>query len=270
MGKIYTSIPTDEESEEKIEEPEENQRQAIGVASVAVDPNMRGKVYIGTSRGVFTTSEARRGWERVTSYGLLQQDVRFLIVDNSSVLYALTSAGIFVFRGSRWEELSLRLTAGAVYGMVLDAQGIMYVAADKGLFRSRISERNDTAGMKRMESYAKDEPAIRQVQEAAIAYAEVQPEKIALWRKQAVKKAFFPKVSAGLSRNTGDLWHWELGSTTKAGDDTLCRGRDSMDWDVTLSWDLGEIIWNGYQTLIDTRSKLMEQLGLQGISLHPI
>jgi len=32
------------------------------------------------------------------------------------------------------------------------------------------------------------------------------------------------------------------------------------DWDVSVTWDLGELIYNGDQTLIDVRSKLMVQL----------
>jgi hypothetical protein len=67
-------------------------------------------------------------------------------------------------------------------------------------------------------------------------------------------------VSVGIDRNTTDLWHWEGGSTTKADDDLLQRGRDSIDWDVSLTWNLGELIWNENQTAIDVRSKLMAEL----------
>ena len=104
------------------------------------------------------------------------------------------------------------------------------------------------------------EPEIGEVQEAAIKYAEVEPEKIILWRKQAAKKAFLPKVSTSVNRDTSDLWHWESGSSTKAYDDVLMRGRDTIGWDVTLSWDLGELIWNADQTNIDVRSRLMVEL----------
>jgi len=100
------------------------------------------------------------------------------------------------------------------------------------------------------------------VQKAAIKYAEVDPEKITQWRKKAAKKAILPKLGIGLERNSSDLWHWESGSTAigQSGDDLLRRGRDNLDWDVTLSWDLGELIWNADQTSIDVRSKLMVEL----------
>ncbi|KPK97353.1 MAG: hypothetical protein AMJ95_09360 [Omnitrophica WOR_2 bacterium SM23_72] len=105
-----------------------------------------------------------------------------------------------------------------------------------------------------------NEPTIRQVQQAAIEYAEVQPEKIKRWRKQATKKAVLPRVTIGVDRNTSDLWHWEGGSTTKTEDDILRRGRDSVEWDISLTWDLGELIWSSDQTSIDVRSRLMVEL----------
>ena len=108
--------------------------------------------------------------------------------------------------------------------------------------------------------YCKDEPGINEVQQEAIKYAEVEPEKISLWRKQAAKKALLPTLSAGVNRDTGDLWHWESGSTTKSGDDALVRGRDSVGWDIRLTWDLGELVWNNDQTSIDVRSRLMVEL----------
>jgi hypothetical protein len=40
----------------------------------------------------------------------------------------------------------------------------------------------------------------------------------------------------------------------------LQKGKDAVSWDVTMSWDMGELIWNNDQTSIDTRSKLMVEL----------
>jgi hypothetical protein len=85
--------------------------------------------------------------------------------------------------------------------------------------------------------YYHNEPSINEVQKEAIRYAEVEPEKIKHWREQAAKKALLPQLSVGIDRNTTDLWHWEGGSTTKSDDDTLRRGHDSVEWDVTC-WDL--------------------------------
>ena len=37
-------------------------------------------------------------------------------------------------------------------------------------------------------------------------------------------------------------------------------GQDSVDWGATVSWELGNLIWNDDQTNIDVRSRLMVQL----------
>ncbi|MDD5348376.1 MAG: hypothetical protein PHT59_07170 [Candidatus Omnitrophica bacterium] len=104
------------------------------------------------------------------------------------------------------------------------------------------------------------EPSIIQVQEAAIRYAEVQPQKIADWRRQAAKKAWLPEVSIGVNNDITDLWHWECGSTTRDGDDVLRQGKAPIEWDIGLTWDLGELVWNADQTSIDARSRLMVEL----------
>ena len=100
------------------------------------------------------------------------------------------------------------------------------------------------------------EPSISDVQEAAIKYAEVHPDKIKAWRESANKKALLPNVSVGLDRYVIDYWHWDSGTSP----DTLQKGKDAVGWDVTMTWDMGELIWNNDQTSIDTRSKLMVEL----------
>ncbi|MCX5668314.1 MAG: hypothetical protein NTY34_08455, partial [Candidatus Omnitrophica bacterium] len=104
------------------------------------------------------------------------------------------------------------------------------------------------------------EPTFKELRDAAIKYAEVSPEKIKRWRAESKASALLPKVSFGADRNTADLWHWEGGSTVKENDDVLRQGRDTIDWDATVSWELGNLIWNDDQTNIDVRSRLMVQL----------
>jgi len=100
------------------------------------------------------------------------------------------------------------------------------------------------------------EPTIREMQEAAIKYAEVHPEKIEKWRSAAKQKALLPDVSVGIDRHVTDYYHWDAGQNP----DVLQKGNDVVSWDVTMSWDLGDLIWTSDQTSIDTRSRLMVQL----------
>lgn len=111
-----------------------------------------------------------------------------------------------------------------------------------------------------MEGYWEKEPSISEVQQVAVRYAEVEPEKILRWRVQAGRKGWLPKITCGVKSDAADLWHWETGSTTKSDDDALRRGRETIEWDISLSWDLSELIWNNDQTSIDARSRLTAQL----------
>jgi len=154
----------------------------------------------------------------------------------------------------------LRLSAEKVNFLALDNLNNLYAATQRGLFKAELSNTQGSEGTDAISLYPQGEPEINDVQRAAMKYAEVEPEKIKLWREQARKKAVLPKLSIGIDRNTSDLWHWEGGSTTKTEDDVLRRGRDSIGWDVTLSWDLDELIWSEAQTSIDVRSRLMVEL----------
>lgn len=114
---------------------------------------------------------------------------------------------------------------------------------------------NDAAGILARFS---GEPGIQDAQEAAIRYAEVHKEKIDEWRKGAKHKALLPTLSVGVNRDmksTSEIYtsatrsYWEIGPN-----DTV------TGWDVNLSWDLGDLIWNNDQNSIDVRSRLMVQL----------
>ncbi|HOW43288.1 MAG TPA: hypothetical protein P5110_01530 [Candidatus Omnitrophota bacterium] len=100
-------------------------------------------------------------------------------------------------------------------------------------------------------------PDVRDVQQAAIRFADVDMGKITRWRRQAAKRAWLPQVRLGLDRDASELWHWEGGSTTKDGDDILRKGRDALGWDISFTWDMGDLVWSSDQTSIDTRSRLL-------------
>ena len=90
----------------------------------------------------------------------------------------------------------------------------------------------------------------------AIDYADVHPDKIKRWQKQSRLKAFVPSLSTGIDRSATDLMHWDTGPSP----DVLSKGKDFLDWDVNLSWNLGDMVWSSDQTSIDSRSKLMVEL----------
>jgi len=225
---------------------------------VAFD-NSKNTVYIAGKKGVFQSFDSGKSWDAVPDFGLLDKEINGLTVIGDSVIYAAARKGVFEFKQDRWHELTGNLEGENFNSICQDKKGRFYVASNKGLFKTGLAHvKNSRSSF--LNLYYKDEPPISYLQDAAIKYAEVSPEKIMDWRKKAAMKAFFPRVSASIDRDTGDLWHWESGSSTKTGDDILIRGKEAVGWDVTLSWDLGEIIWNTDQTSIDVRSRLMVEL----------
>jgi len=112
------------------------------------------------------------------------------------------------------------------------------------------------------------EPTIQQVHEVAIKYAEVSPEKIQQWRKKASKKALLPKLAIGFdkdvdktaSTNTwGTYSNGTLPGRYYRGPDDETNYRDN-NYSVSLTWELGDLIWNYDQASIDVRSHLMVKL----------
>ncbi|MFA5224412.1 MAG: hypothetical protein WC431_04550, partial [Candidatus Omnitrophota bacterium] len=229
---------------------------------VKADINNVDCIYFSGTRGVYKSLDQGKTWNKFAEYGLLNRNVRMLCLLNDQRILGLTQTGIFLYQDERWQEISFNLSAGRLSYLAVDRKGCIYVAGEKGVFRTIPVDSSGGLGRSLLREYLKYEPEIRGLQEAAIKYAEVSSEKISQWRKLAARKAILPELNIGLDRNSTDLWHWETGSSAigQIGDDLLRRGKDSLDWDVTLRWDLGDLIWNADQTSIDVRSKLMVEL----------
>ncbi len=218
------------------------------------------RLYYSSQQGVYLSLNSGHSWQKLTDYGLLDSDIKMLCLSDSLGIVALSASGVFVFKEERWWEISIGLVAQQLNFLALDNTDNIYVAADQGIYKSSQNQPVSLGPTWLLKEYYKNEPDIRSLQQAAIKYAEVSPEKISQWRKAATKKAFLPRINFGLDRNSTDLWHWEGGSTVLSNDDILRRGKDSLDWDISLAWDLSELFWNDAQVSIDVRSKLMVEL----------
>ncbi len=266
---ILTASPTENgiDTEEAMEEGDA-QRQYSRIRYVCVDPNRLNHLYAATSSGMYQSRDRGKSWESLTGYGLLSQDVRFIMVFVSCGLYAAAKGDVYAYRDERWEESSLGLTANVVYSLMQDNAGRLYAACDNGLFRTSSQQLTLKAGQILSSAYSKDEPDIRAVQQKAIEYAEVEPEKIERWRSQAAKKAILPRLSVSLDHDdnhtiSDSVWGTYGTATTPGkyyiGPDDETKYNNS-GWSVSLSWELGDLIWSEAQTSIDTRSRLMVQL----------
>ncbi|MBU0477764.1 hypothetical protein KKC91_04265 [bacterium] len=247
------------------------------VNSIMVDKE---RIFLAADLGIFVSDDNGETWQSFTSDGLMSRKVkRLLFKDN---VYAATEEGVFVFeeKGKKWRALYKGMAADKAQSITRANDGTIWVATNKGLYRSngtsaviarnvvtkqsqeeiasflpvaRNDKRNAEENILELFNH---EPSIKEMQNVAIEYAEVHPGKIKEWRDRAQKKALLPDVSVGLDRYVTDYWHWDAG----ANPDVLVRGDDAISWDVTMSWKLGELVWNDDQTSIDTRSRLMVQL----------
>ena len=102
------------------------------------------------------------------------------------------------------------------------------------------------------------EPTIAEVREAAIRYAEVQPEKILQWRRQASWRALLPHVDLGIDRSRSFDTHFDEGTFPHFQVVETQEGNTGID--ISMTWKLGELLWNDDQTSIDVRSKFMVEL----------
>ncbi len=257
--KIFTANPAENNHQLQDDQEEEREAKNSNLRYILVEPGNPDFLYLATSEGIYKSKDRGNSWETFTTYGMLGRDVKFMLISEGSGFFVLTKSAVYEYRNERWQEISFGLASSDIRFIALDKRCNFYAACDKGLFKTSLADGNGTKN-DLISLYLNDEPDIRKVQQAAIAYAEVHPDKIKTWRKQAAQKAMLPQVNLGLNRNVTDLWHWETGSGTKAEDDVLRKGNDVIEWDVTLSWDLSGLIWNNDQTSIDSRSKLMSEL----------
>jgi photosystem II stability/assembly factor-like uncharacterized protein len=243
---------------EEIAEEQGEEEKTSGLRYISIDLNNANYLYLATSRGVYISQDKGQNWESLSSFGLLNRDVKFLLVSSGSSLYAVTKSGVFEFTNNRWQELSLGLLAGDVRFLALDKENNLYAACDKGLFKAKMGYPGNDRQDNPLSLYFKNEPTINEVQQAAIKYAEVEPGKIKEWRKKAQTKALLPKLTVGLDRSENTNYEIYTSATTHY----LYEGPDdkASGWDVTLSWDLGDLIWSEAQTSIDVRSRLMVEL----------
>ncbi len=214
-------------------------------------------IYLVTSRGILKSHDHGETWQSLPMDGLSTDEIISLLVIDDRNIYAGTMKGVFYFQDGHWESIYQGMDGRQVNFLTKDLLGNVFAATDKGIYQLWHKKQDveiKPHTLKKQNDF--HDPSIRQVYQMAIAYAEVSPRKISDWRRAAKNKAWLPTLSVRLDRATTDLFHWDTG----ANPDALLKGREHFDWDVSLSWNMGELIWNNDQTSIDSRSKLMVEL----------
>ena len=235
------------------------------LSAVAVDPERPSTIYVATSRGLERSRDGGTTWERVTDTGLTSRAITRVLPRRHSplVIYAATEHGVARYdpQQDRWEMTTDAVAMTRVHDLAASPTQL-WAATAQGLFRLEVApdafESTESPSARDLLSNFVTEPSIAQVRDAAIRYADVHPDKIARWHRQAALQALLPNVKVGLDRNRSFDTHVDEGTFPNF---QFIRSQDhDTGADVSITWDLGELIWNDDQTSIDVRSKLMVQL----------
>jgi hypothetical protein len=236
--------------------------------------------YVASTQGIYLGG-VNHQWRSLTSAGLPVEVMTDVVVlpAPDPMFVASTKRGAFIFKDGRWQALYQGLDAVNIADLEIDSSGNIYAATTQGLYSYPLSlliSTNSDPGQFSQASLQEGdvqailerlsrEPNISKVQSLAIHYAEVHPEKIQQWRALARKRAWLPSLDIGFdggadwSRNDSIFGSSSSGGAHYIAPDDKSSGGDS-GWDVALSWDLSELVWNSDQTSIDSRSKLMVEL----------
>lgn len=220
-------------------------------------------VTVLTKNGFFVIGENRRDF--ISTRGLTSNNVTDALKVDSLMLAATSDSVFFLQDGmDSWRLLFSTSSPRGIekIAWTFDKKRLVWIWIASG---GQIYKLN-TGHIDEMDSFSlsdytgalKNEPSIKEVQDWAIEYAEVSPEKIKSWREGASWKAVMPRVSMGYSRSIDDNVEIYTSATTSY----VVRGpkETDNDWGVDLVWDLGDLVWNAEQTSIDSRSKLMVEL----------
>ncbi|MDD5428149.1 MAG: hypothetical protein PHI58_02805 [Candidatus Omnitrophica bacterium] len=227
------------------------------------------RVYLGINKRIVYSDDHGAEWKSLPSSGLAGKINYILPSRTSEKMYCATTKGVYEFddKAGGWKELYKGLDrALSVTGLIFHSEREKYLWAvtENGLYKieaGRYSgdgyidvERN----LKALKIMFEGEPALRELQKAAIKFCDVSPDKISNWHRDSRLKALVPKVSVGMGNDRSS--NTEI--YTSATRDYAVQGPEdySNNLDFSVSWDLGNLIWTNDQTSIDVRSRLNTQL----------
>ena len=246
-------------AQDALEQPQETFR------AIAVDPQHSERLYAVGPQGLLQSEDRGITWQPLPSAGVLAPEVTRMVAQAHSpvVLYVGTGRGVAQYdsQRSQWQTIGTGLASAQVNDLALAGDSV-WIATEQGLYRylgepPMFSEGAPPAPQDLLANFV-HEPTITQVQDVAIRYAEVHPDKIRHWRRQAALQALLPHLNFGINHDNSQNIHVDEGSFPNF--QILETSDRKAGVDVTVTWDLGELIWNDDQTSIDVRSKLMAQL----------
>lgn len=251
------------ESEEPLDTQEEDYEKDMSIRAIGIDG---ARVYIGYSKDILYSDDQGKDWKNLPCEGL-KGDINYILASaKNKKLYCATEKGVFEFDAvnTRWLELYKGIAKSVNVSRLIfgnDDENEIYAATDKGLYSFQSGDYmmdkypDIEKGLNTVKMAFDGEPTYKELQQAAIRYCDVSPEKIKSWQRDSRMKAMVPKLSFGIDN------HRSSNSTiyTSATRDYVATGPDDLynALDMSVSWDLGNLIWSDDQTNIDVRSRLM-------------
>jgi photosystem II stability/assembly factor-like uncharacterized protein len=227
------------------------------------------RLYLGVNRTIVYSDDEGLSWKPLPKYGLAGTVNYILPAKKSAKIYCATGKGVFEYDDGkgRWTELYKGMDKTlSVASLVFSGEDekTMWAVTERGLYRieaGRYStdqyidiERN----LKSFKIAYDNEPTFKELQQAAVKYCDVSPEKIKNWQRDSKLRALLPKVSCGFDNHLSS----NQSIYTSATRDYVTAGPDDYykALDVSVSWDVSGLIWNDSQANIDVRSRLTTQL----------
>lgn len=230
-------------------------------------------LFVATNRGIYRSKDQGETWEALPSVELPLNDITSMVVSAANTdiddhllysIYVGTQKGVYTFQNKRWQPIYQGMEALIVNDLVF-VEDTLIAATEQGVYRLKVEKTRQLKNTQQVEMVRTAEPTIQHVHDMAIHYAEVSPDKILKWRALAQKRAWYPKITIGADggqdRTISDSVYGSSsgGGQHYVGPDDKSYGND-LGWDVSMSWDLADVIWSDTQLSIDSRAKLMVDL----------
>jgi len=224
---------------------------------------------VGTRKGIFVKSQGHKdtksqeqGWQALYK-GMETNDIHCVEGSDTGQIYVGTDRGVFAMQQSKgFVNGKGNRTWDIEHGTSNCTSNMEHRTSSDG--RNSIFDVRGSHYEALMNNFS-NEPTINEIQQLAIDYAEVNEEKIKDWRARANKKAWLPSMSIGLDIDknktiSDSVWgSYSSGGQHYIGPDDKTF-YNNLAWDISMSWDFSELIWNNDQTSIDSRSKMMVEL----------
>jgi hypothetical protein len=228
------------------------------------------EVAVATPRALALRRAGEPGWQ-VLRPGLPPGARILRIHSGAGRLWLATDRGLLAAPAAEgpWRRAPPPLGSAAVQASAADALAI-YVATADGV---RVGSPASARAAARAAAEFPDDPSIRVVYQAALAYLRLQPARSDALRRGVERRGWLPEVDLSLGAGRDDAHSTDHDQTYTSGDtrNLLDRQRDRRsDYDVSLrfSWDLGDIAYHPEQ--IDVSRETRELIELRDDVLDEI